>query len=61
MIKAEIVSNGQIRLILEGDDPVSKEALRQLDGATCKLFTEPIRIVDKNITEGLIIAVSNQS
>ncbi len=57
MILAEILVNGSIKLILHGDDEVSKAAIRSLDGATCKLFTEAVRIVDKNIPEGLTITV----
>jgi hypothetical protein len=55
MITGEILSNGTLKLILQGDDEVSKAAIRALDGATVKVFVEPIRILDKNIPEGAIV------
>lgn len=55
MIKGIGVSNGKIRLILVPGDDLDVEILKALDGATCKLVTDNVKVYDQNVATGLII------
>lgn len=55
MIKGITVSNGKTRLILVPENDVDKEVLKILDGATCKLITDNVKVFDQNVTAGLLI------
>lgn len=60
MITGTILKNGTLKLIVTGSDEVDMAVLKQLNGATCTLITENLRLVDKNISGGLIIEVNEK-
>lgn len=55
MIDATIIKNGTIKLILTGSDNIDTECLKMLNGATCKLITDNLKVGDKSISNGLIL------
>jgi hypothetical protein len=55
MIHGTILKNGNIKLILTGTDDIDIAVLKQLNGATCKLITDNLKLGDKSISNGLII------
>lgn len=55
MITGTIVKGAKLRLILEGTDEIDSSVLEQLNGATCTLITDNLRLGDKNISGGIII------
>lgn len=57
MIKGITVSNGKTRVILTAETDLDKEVLKLLDGATCKLVTENLRVFEQNVAEGIVIEV----
>lgn len=58
MITGTIVSNGKLRLILVGDDPIDKEALKALDGASVTLVKDNLKVFDKTVSDGLVLEVA---
>ena len=55
MITGTILKNGDIKLVITGSDEIDLAVLKQLNGATCKVITDNLRIGDKSISGGLII------
>jgi hypothetical protein len=55
MIKGIIIKENGIQLILVGTDEIDEAVLKQLNGATCTLITENVRVHDKVISGGLLI------
>lgn len=55
MITGTILKNGDIKLVITGSDEIDIAVLKQLNGATCKVITDNLRIGDKSISGGLII------
>jgi hypothetical protein len=55
MIKGTIIKEHGIQLILVGTDEIDDAVLKQLNGATCTLITENVRVHDKVISGGLLI------
>ena len=52
MVKGTIIKNGILQVILTGEDEVDNAVLKLLNGATCTLVTENLKIHDKTITGG---------
>lgn len=57
MIKGIIIKNGETKLVLTGTDEIDAAVLKQLNGATCTIITDNLRIGDENISNGLMIRV----
>ncbi len=55
MIKGIIIKEHGLQLILVGTDEIDEAVLKQLNGATCTLITENVRVHDKVISGGLLI------
>lgn len=55
MITGTILKNGDIKLVITGSDEIDIAVLKQLNGATCKVIADNLRIGDKSISGGLII------
>lgn len=55
MIKGITISNGKLRLVLVGETDIDKAALKAIDGATCKLVTDNLRVFDQTVSEGIVI------
>jgi hypothetical protein len=55
MITGTTLKNGTLKLILTGSDEIDQAVLKQLNGATCRVITDNLRLGDKNIAGGLII------
>lgn len=55
MIKGTIIKEHGLQLILVGTDEIDDAVLKQLNGATCTLITENVRVHDKVISGGLLI------
>jgi hypothetical protein len=55
MIKGIIIKEHGLQLILVGTDEIDEAVLKQLNGATCTLITENVRVHDKVISGGLVI------
>lgn len=55
MITGTIIKSGTLKLVITGSDEIDMAVLKQLNGATCTLVTDNLRLVDKNISGGLLI------
>lgn len=60
MIQGTIIKNGTLKLVLTSSDEIDLAVLKQLNGATCTLITDNLRLGDKNISGGLIIEVNEK-
>lgn len=60
MITGTILKNGSLKLIVTGSDEIDTAVLKQLNGATCTLITDNLRLGDKSISGGLIIEVNEK-
>lgn len=55
MIEGTIIKDGILKLILTGSDEIDNACLKQLNGATCKIISDNLRVGDKLIANGLMI------
>lgn len=55
MITGTIVKNGKLSIIITGGDDLDMAALKQLDGAVCRLITDNYKLGEKSISGGLIL------
>lgn len=60
MITGTIIKNGTLRVVITGSDEIDLAVLKQLNGATCTLITDNLRLGDKSISGGLIIEVNEK-
>ncbi len=60
MITGTILKNEILKLIVTGSDEIDLAVLKQLNGATCTLITDNLRLGDKSISGGLIIEVNEK-
>ena len=55
MIKGITISNGKLRLVLIPENDIDEATLKSIDGATCKLITENLRVFDQTVSKGIVI------
>lgn len=60
MIRGVVISNGKLRVVLTADDAIGQEALKALDGATCTIVTDNLRVYDENVAGGLVIELASK-
>ena len=58
MITGIILKDNTLRLVLTGNDEMELAVLKALNGATCTLVTDNLRIGDRNITNALIVGIN---
>lgn len=57
MIKGIAIKNGKTKLILIGEDDIDKAFLKALDGATCRIIKDNLRVHEQNVSDGLILEI----
>ena len=55
MIRGITIANGKIRVVLVGETDIDKAVLKAIDGATCKIITDNLRVFDQTVSEGIVI------
>lgn len=60
MIEGTIIKNGDLKLVLTGTDEIDIAVLKQLNGMSCTLITDNLRVGDRSVTNGLIIELKKE-
>lgn len=60
MITGTILKGEDLKVVLVGTDEIDQSVLKQLNGATCTLITDNLRIGDKTISGGILIEVQEK-